>query len=184
MSRRRTGQGLSFLAQDPEERAVYVISVAADLAGMHPQTLRQYDRLGLVSPARTSGHGRRYSHQDVERLRRAQVLSQEGVNLEGVRRILELGSRIEELEAANARLRAREAVVQRIFAAATDGEVQVVTPGRQGRRDGERLTEARPERPRPERRAARVTGTTLVPTRASRSWRSPAPGRRPPVVLA
>lgn len=55
MSRRRTGQGLAFLAEDAAERAVYVISVAADLAGMHPQTLRQYDRLGLVSPARTSG---------------------------------------------------------------------------------------------------------------------------------
>ena len=74
MSRRRTGQGLAFLAEDAAERAVYVISVAADLAGMHPQTLRQYDRLGLVSPARTSGRGRRYSYRDVERLRRVQVL--------------------------------------------------------------------------------------------------------------
>ena len=74
MRARRTGQGVDFLAEDALERAVYVISVAAELAGMHPQTLRQYDRLGLVSPARTSGRGRRYSHRDVEQLRRTDVL--------------------------------------------------------------------------------------------------------------
>ena len=74
-SRRAAGQGLGFLADDAAERAIYVISVAAELAGMHPQTLRQYDRLGLVSPARTSGRGRRYSRRDVERLRRVQALS-------------------------------------------------------------------------------------------------------------
>ena len=90
MSRRRAGQGLGYLAEDAAERAVYVVSVAAELAGMHPQTLRQYDRLGLVSPARTRGRGRRYSHRDVERLRRIQTLSQEGINLEGIRRILDL----------------------------------------------------------------------------------------------
>ena len=133
MSRRRAGQGLGVLADDAAERAVYVVSVAAELAGMHPQTLRQYDRLGLVSPARTRGRGRRYSHRDVERLRRIQSLSQEGVNLEGIRRILALETRVEELEADNARMRSREAVIQRIFAAAADGEVQVVAPGRQGR---------------------------------------------------
>ena len=59
-SRRTAGQGLGFLADDAAERAVYVISVAAELAGMHPQTLRQYDRLGLVIPARTNGRGKRY----------------------------------------------------------------------------------------------------------------------------
>ena len=133
MSRRRAGQGLGVLADDAAERAVYVVSVAAELAGMHPQTLRQYDRLGLVSPARTRGRGRRYSHRDVERLRRIQSLSQEGINLEGIRRILALETRVEELEADNARMRSREAVIQRIFAAAADGEVQVVAPGRQGR---------------------------------------------------
>lgn len=127
---RRTGQGLGFPASDAAERAVYVISVAADLAGMHPQTLRQYDRLGLVSPARTSGRGRRYSHRDVERLRRVQALSQEGISLEGIRRILDLEARVAQLEADNARMRRREAVVQRIFAAAADGEVQVIAPGR------------------------------------------------------
>ena len=129
MRARRTGQGVDFLAEDALERAVYVISVAAELAGMHPQTLRQYDRLGLVSPARTRGRGRRYSHRDVERLRRIQSLSQEGINLEGIRRILALETRVEELEADNARMRSREAVIQRIFAAAADGEVQVL-PGR------------------------------------------------------
>ncbi len=130
MSRRRTGQGLAFLAEDAQERAVYVISVAADLAGMHPQTLRQYDRLGLVSPARTSGQGRRYSHRDVERLRRVQALSQEGVNLEGIRRVLDLERQVEELERENRLLRLRQAAVQRIFAAAADGEVQVLAAGR------------------------------------------------------
>ena len=111
MSRHRAGQGLGVLADDAAERAVYVVSVAAELAGMHPQTLRQYDRLGLVSPARTRGRGRRYSHRDVERLRRIQSLSQEGINLEGIRRILALETRVEELEADNARMRSREAVI-------------------------------------------------------------------------
>ena len=165
MSRRRAGQGLGYLAEDAAERAVYVVSVAAELAGMHPQTLRQYDRLGLVSPARTRGRGRRYSHRDVERLRRIQSLSQEGINLEGIRRILALESRVEELEADNARMRSREAVVQRIFAAAADGEVQVVAPGRQGRGP----TERRPETGRGRTAAAAGTAgavsTALVPMR-------------------
>jgi MerR family transcriptional regulator/heat shock protein HspR len=77
---------------------IYVISVAAQLAGMHPQTLRQYDRLGLVTPSRATGRGRRYSAYDVARLRYVQHLSQEeGVNLAGVRHILELQSEVENL---------------------------------------------------------------------------------------
>ena len=73
------------------EIGVYVISVAAELSGLHPQTLRQYDRLGLVSPGRTSGRGRRYSARDVAMLREVQRLSQEeGVNLAGIKRILDL----------------------------------------------------------------------------------------------
>ncbi|QQM67498.1 heat shock protein transcriptional repressor HspR [Actinomyces weissii] len=124
---RRTGQGLGFPAADAADRAVYVISVAADLAGMHPQTLRQYDRLGLVRPARTSGRGRRYSQRDVERLRRVQALSQEGVNLEGISRILELERQVELLELENRALRLRQAAAERFFAAAADGEVRVVT---------------------------------------------------------
>lgn len=77
---------------------VYVISVAAELAGMHPQTLRQYDRLGIVSPGRTTGRGRRYSMRDVRTLREVQRLSQEeGINLAGIKRILELQHEVEQL---------------------------------------------------------------------------------------
>ncbi|WP_432457565.1 heat shock protein transcriptional repressor HspR [Cellulomonas iranensis] len=78
-----------------EDAKVYVISVAAQLAGMHPQTLRQYDRLGLVQPARTRGRGRRYSMRDIQVLREVQRLSQdEGVNLAGIKRILELEAEV------------------------------------------------------------------------------------------
>jgi len=84
----------------PDDAPVYVISVAATLAGMHPQTLRQYDRLGLVSPGRTPGRGRRYSARDIEMLRQVQRLSQdEGINLAGVKRILELESHVDALRA-------------------------------------------------------------------------------------
>jgi len=83
-----------------EDAPVFVISVAAELAGMHAQTLRQYDRLGLVSPGRTSGGGRRYSPRDVALLREVQRLSQEdGVNLAGIKRIIDLESRVEALQA-------------------------------------------------------------------------------------
>jgi MerR family transcriptional regulator/heat shock protein HspR len=79
---------------------VFVISVAASLAGMHPQTLRTYDRMGLVSPRRTAGRGRRYSARDISMLRLIQRLSQdEGINLEGIRRILHLENELEELRA-------------------------------------------------------------------------------------
>ncbi|MEV4240241.1 MULTISPECIES: heat shock protein transcriptional repressor HspR [unclassified Nocardia] len=77
----------------------FMISVAAQLAGMHAQTLRTYDRLGLVTPQRTSGGGRRYSARDVELLREVQRLSQdEGVNLAGIKRIIELTNQVEELQ--------------------------------------------------------------------------------------
>jgi MerR family transcriptional regulator/heat shock protein HspR len=83
-----------------EDAPVFVISVAAELAGMHAQTLRQYDRLGLVRPGRTPGGGRRYSPRDVALLREVQRLSQEdGVNLAGIKRIIELESRVEALQA-------------------------------------------------------------------------------------
>ncbi|NNG98267.1 helix-turn-helix transcriptional regulator [Gordonia araii NBRC 100433] len=83
-----------------DDRATYVISVAAELAGMHAQTLRTYDRLGLVTPARTSGGGRRYSRSDVELLREIQRLSQEeGVNLAGIKRIIELTREVDDLRA-------------------------------------------------------------------------------------
>jgi MerR family transcriptional regulator/heat shock protein HspR len=79
-------------------RAVYVISVAAELAGVHPQTLRIYERKGLVDPARTVGGSRRYSDADIALLLRIQELTNEGLNLAGVQRVLELETRIAELE--------------------------------------------------------------------------------------
>ena len=83
-----------------EDAPVFVISVAAELAGMHAQTLRQYDRLGLVRPGRTPGGGRRYSPRDVALLREVQRLSQEdGVNLAGIKRIIDLESQVETLRA-------------------------------------------------------------------------------------
>ncbi len=86
-------------AREPESRT-FLISVAAELAGMHAQTLRTYDRLGLVSPRRTSGGGRRYSEHDVDLLREVQRLSQdEGVNLAGIKRIIELTNQVEALQA-------------------------------------------------------------------------------------
>ncbi|HEX5291647.1 MAG TPA: MerR family transcriptional regulator [Streptosporangiaceae bacterium] len=97
-----------------DDTPVYVISVAAQLSGLHPQTLRAYDRLGLVSPGRTGGGGRRYSLRDILILREVQRLSQqEGVNLSGIKRILELETaeqesrlRLAELHAEVAQLRA------------------------------------------------------------------------------
>jgi MerR family transcriptional regulator/heat shock protein HspR len=87
-------------------QAVYVISVAAELAGMHPQTLRIYERRGLVQPARTEGGNRRYSDADIEVLRRISELAESGLNLEGIRRVMEL-------EAENERLKAELADVRR-----------------------------------------------------------------------
>jgi MerR family transcriptional regulator, heat shock protein HspR len=83
--------------RDPSH-AVFVISVAAELAGVHPQTLRIYERKGLLDPARTGGGSRRYSEDDISRLRRIQELTNEGLNLAGVKRVLELEARLAELE--------------------------------------------------------------------------------------
>jgi MerR family transcriptional regulator/heat shock protein HspR len=80
-----------------DDRPVYVISVAADLAGVHPQTLRIYERKGLVRPKRTQGNSRRYSDADVELLRWIQALTQEGINLAGVKRIMEMRAQMEQL---------------------------------------------------------------------------------------
>jgi MerR family transcriptional regulator/heat shock protein HspR len=126
-------------ADDP----VLTIAVAAELAGMHPQTLRQYDRLGLVVPRRTAGKSRRYSLREVAQLREVQRLSGEGVSLEGIRRILEL-----ENEAAALRTRVRELESalatellnrpgSRVFASTANGDV---LPLRQGVR-AQRRTE-------------------------------------------
>jgi MerR family transcriptional regulator/heat shock protein HspR len=94
------GQGMPGQAESPvpsPEAKVYVISVAAELAGMHPQTLRGYDRIGLVRPARSGGGGRRYSWRDIQRLREVSRLTNLGIGLEGVRRILELQDQVDSL---------------------------------------------------------------------------------------
>src|SRR4051794_30493537 len=108
---------------DPSHlRAVYVISVAAELAGVHPQTLRIYERKGLVEPARTGGGSRRYSDADIDLLRRIQDLTEAGLNLAGVKRVLEL-------ETENERLRAQ------LDQARSDAHAGVKHPPRPYRRD-------------------------------------------------
>lgn len=109
---------------------VFVISVAAELAEMHPQTLRQYDRLGLVTPSRASGRARRYSQLDVEKLRQIQALSQEGVSLEGIKRIIQLENqvhalqlRVTELSEELDRERELRRESSKIFAAGASGDV-------------------------------------------------------------
>jgi MerR family transcriptional regulator/heat shock protein HspR len=91
-------------AREPT-RAVYVISVAAELAGVHPQTLRIYERKGLVDPARTTGGSRRYSDADIDQLRRIQELTNEGLNLYGVARVLELEAEVASLKRQLAEVR-------------------------------------------------------------------------------
>ena len=95
-----------------ESRGVYVISVAAELAGVHPQTLRIYERKGLLEPSRTGGGSRRYSERDIARLRRILDLTNEGLNLAGVKRVMELEDEVERLrhQLHEARDDAREAV--------------------------------------------------------------------------
>jgi MerR family transcriptional regulator/heat shock protein HspR len=97
--------GFPFPPGTDEDTPVFVISVAAELSGLHAQTLRGYDRMGLVSPGRTSGGGRRYSMRDIALLREVQRLSQEqGVNLAGVKRIIELEREVDELRTRLAEL--------------------------------------------------------------------------------
>ncbi len=132
---------------------VYVISVAAELAGMHAQTLRQYDRLGLVRPSRTSGGGRRYSDRDVSLLREVQRLSQEeGISLAGIGRIIELEHQVsalrsrigeltqalEETRAAHASLMGASPLAPRIFTVSSTGDVYAVRPGERPRLSGSR----------------------------------------------
>ena len=123
-----------------ETTPVFAIAAAAELAGMHPQTLRQYDRLGLVSPRRTAGRSRRYSMRDVVQLREVARLGAEGVSLEGIRRILQLENqvgrltdRVRELESALA-----DALLQRpgrrVFASGLTGEVVPMPAGTRAER--------------------------------------------------
>ncbi len=98
---------MSRIPEPAPEAAVYVISVAAELTGLHPQTLRSYERLGLITPGRTVGGGRRYSHQDIELLREIADLTALGIGIEGVRRILELENQVAAL-----RLRQEEVLAE------------------------------------------------------------------------
>jgi len=123
-----------------ENTPLFPIATAAELSGLHPQTLRQYDRLGLVSPTRTAGGTRRYSMRDIVALREVQALSAEGLNLEGIKRILtlqkenhELSTRVRQLESALA-----DEVVRRqgrrVFAAGAEGEVIPLRAGERAQR--------------------------------------------------
>ncbi|MDZ4825066.1 MAG: MerR family transcriptional regulator [Actinomycetota bacterium] len=114
---------------NPDERALYVISVAAELAGVHPQTLRIYERKGLIEPQRTTGRSRRYSDRDIELLRRIQELTNEGVGLAGVHRILDLEDR---LRAAHQRIAEMQ---ERLDAALSETKQQVEAAHRQYRRE-------------------------------------------------
>jgi MerR family transcriptional regulator, heat shock protein HspR len=126
---------------DPDA-PIFVISVAAQLAGMHPQTLRQYDRLGLVTPGRATGRGRRYSARHVAMLREVQRLSQEeGVNLAGIKRILELEYEVRRLRDQAQALAAELDAIRdagspgnRVFAAGRAGDIVAVPPGRRPQR--------------------------------------------------
>jgi MerR family transcriptional regulator/heat shock protein HspR len=123
-----------------ENSPLFAIAIAAELSGMHPQTLRQYDRLGMVSPRRTAGQSRRYTMRDVVQLREIARLSAEGLNLEGIRRILELENqvaalshRVHELESALAdELLNRPG--RRIFAAGAEGDVVSLRAGERAKK--------------------------------------------------
>lgn len=124
-----------------ETTPLFVISVASELASMHPQTLRQYDRLGLVSPTRTEGKSRRYTMRDVARLREISRLSQQGVSLEGIKRVLELENENAEL---SKRVRALERELadrvmnqpgNRVFAAGGQGVIRL-NPGQRPEKSG------------------------------------------------
>ena len=124
-----------------ENSPLFAIAVAAELSGMHPQTLRQYDRMGLVSPRRTAGQSRRYSMRDVVQLREIARLSSEGLNLEGIRRILELEN---EVQALTERVRELEGALadellnrpgRRVFAAGARGDVVSLRAGTRVKRN-------------------------------------------------
>jgi len=122
---------------------LFSITAAAELAGMHPQTLRQYDRLGLVSPTRTAGRTRRYSMKDVVKLREVQRLSSEGLNLEGIKRIVELEEQVDTL---TKRVRDLESTLadeilvrtgRRVFAAGTEGDVIPLRAGERAKKSNQ-----------------------------------------------
>lgn len=138
---------------------IFVISVAAELAEMHPQTLRQYDRLGIVKPSRAPGRARRYSQHDVDMLREVQRLSQEGVSLEGIRRIMQLENQVDglrakvrelngQLEAVTAEMESRpQRTNSRVFAAGlTGGDIVALARGQRPRPRSQAMVVWRPQR--------------------------------------
>ncbi|ALE93234.1 heat-shock protein [Arthrobacter alpinus] len=138
---------------------IFVISVAAQLAGMHPQTLRQYDRLGIVMPNRAPGRARRYSQHDVNMLREVQRLSQLGVSLEGIRRIMQLENQVdvlqakvaelsEQLQAATAEMHSRPPrPSSRVFAAGLTGDdIVALARGQRPRPRSQAVVIWRPQR--------------------------------------
>jgi MerR family transcriptional regulator/heat shock protein HspR len=131
------------------DQPIFVISVAAELAEMHPQTLRQYDRMGIVSPSRAPGKSRRYSQRDVNMLREVQRLSQEGVSLEGIKRILQLENQVAALQRRVSELteelvRRRQTADSRIFAAGTAGDVVSLARGKRPQARSQALVVWRP----------------------------------------
>ncbi len=126
-----------------ENSPLFAIATAAELSGMHPQTLRQYDRMGLVCPKRTAGKSRRYSMRDVAQLREVARLGAEGVSLEGIRRVLELENNVTQLQA---RVRELESALadellarpgHRVFAAGESGDVVSLRTGRRAQRNNQ-----------------------------------------------
>lgn len=124
-----------------ENSPIFAIAMAAELSALHPQTLRQYDRLGLVSPRRTAGHSRRYSMRDVAQLREIARMGAEGVSLEGIRRVLELENHVSEL---HVRVRELERALadellqrpgRRVFAAGESGDVVSMRAGTRSQRN-------------------------------------------------
>ncbi len=123
------------MEQPDVDEPVFLISAAAELSGMHAQTLRQYDRLGLVVPKRRPGGGRRYSLRDIATLREVQRMSHdEGINLAGIARILHLAREVEHLRAEVERLRPRADVGSRVFTSGPTGDVIIVERGRRADR--------------------------------------------------
>ena len=131
------------------DQPIFVISVAAELAEMHPQTLRQYDRLGIVKPSRAPGKSRRDSQRDINMLREVQRLSHEGVSLEGIKRILDLENQVAALQRRVAELteelgRRRDPLDSRIFAAGAAGDVVSLARGQRPRARSQAVVVWRP----------------------------------------
>ena len=128
------------MTEDRHTRAVYVISVAAELTGVHPQTLRVYERKGLLDPSRTEGGSRRFSEEDLDRMRHIQTLTTAGLNLEGVRRVMELEAEVDrlraELEVARVEAREEVAVTHRRYRRELVPLSQMLVPIRSAHRVG------------------------------------------------